>query len=516
MKYLLSSCFLFLLLLGCTQKEAQRIRQRPQPEPTSQVPSVDKALVPLLRLDMSDGPRLLEQDLRFLAADELKGRDTPSPGLDTAAAYITRTLNSLGYQVKRVPIPLQKVPAVETSKLAFSDLSLGTDELLVVDGTTGGRPLTAPIVYAGYGLDTKGFEKGLAGTIVVTEVGDGEVTDPRQYYQLAKHKRERFAAVGALAVIETYRSKVAPLSRVKPRLEGEQLALVTDAAASNIPLVWVNDPAGKVSKELQTAAGTALDLTIARPATMNVDAVNLVASSPGTTMAAEAGKIVASAHYDHVGIGAPVAGDSIYNGARDNGMGTAALLHLARSLANSPTARTVDLHFVSAEEKGLLGSESLLRGLSPVELASIAFNVNLDGGGYTDTSLVTINGYDRTTAQGTIDAAILTDNIRVLPDPVPEYGLYQASDNWNYAKRGIPSINLAPGFTDFDEELLQYYHQPKDEADAINFRYAYAYAQAAEAAVRVLADSPTRFTWKLDDELHQRAKELQQAADADD
>ena len=133
-------------------------------------------------------------------------------------------------------------------------------------------------------------------------------------------------------------------------------------------------------------------------------------------------------------------------------------------------------------------------------LDRIAFNYNLDGAGYDDTTTVVFNGYGFTTAQSAIDSAVRATGLTPAPDPLPEYGLYRASDNYSLAARGIPAVNMAPGFGSFSDELMRYYHQPGDELSTVSPTYLAAYAEAAPAGVRAVADADT-LDWNRGSEL---------------
>jgi Zn-dependent M28 family amino/carboxypeptidase len=186
--------------------------------------------------------------------------------------------------------------------------------------------------------------------------------------------------------------------------------------------------------------------------------------------------VLFSAHWDHVGIGAPVAGDSIYNGAVDNASGSAALLALARAYASLPTPPQRSLVFLwtTAEEQGLLGAYHYAD--HPVfPLASTMADINMD-------ALFPYGPYNGMTVVG-LGSSELEDYMRdaasqfgrkLVDDPNPEYGAFFRSDHYPFARKGVPAIFAIGGPLDtpppdpalsarFDDYLKNKYHRPSDE-----------------------------------------------------
>jgi Zn-dependent M28 family amino/carboxypeptidase len=186
--------------------------------------------------------------------------------------------------------------------------------------------------------------------------------------------------------------------------------------------------------------------------------------------------LVFSAHWDHLGIGAPVNGDSIYNGAVDNATGCAILLELARAWANlrARPKRSAIFIAVTAEESGLRGAD--VYAANPVIPAGkTALNLNFDSffpfGRVRD---VVVNGAERTTVYPVVQQVARRLNLTIKPDPRPEQGHYYRSDHFAFAKAGIPafSINMGDdiigkpenaGAQLFYEYNAKHYHQPSDE-----------------------------------------------------
>ena len=171
-----------------------------------------------------------------------------------------------------------------------------------------------------------------------------------------------------------------------------------------------------------------------------------------------------------MGIGQPdESGDTIYNGARDNAVGVTTVLSMAENMAKYPTKRSALFILFTAEEKGLIGSKYYVEN-PIVPLDQMVYCFNSDNGGYNDTSVATIVGLTRTTAQQNIENATSTFGLKAMEDPAPEQGLFNRSDNVHFAKKGIPSPTFSLGFTNF-ADATKYYHRPNDEADTLDYDY---------------------------------------------
>ncbi len=215
-------------------------------------------------------------------------------------------------------------------------------------------------------------------------------------------------------------------------------------------------------------------------------AVNVVGVLRGGDPALRSEAVVVSAHYDHLGIGPAVNGDSIYNGADDDASGTVAVMEIARALGRARPAlrRTVVFLLVTGEERGMLGTRWYLgHPVAPLARTVANFNVemiarpdSLAGG----RGRAWLTGYDRSTVGAMLHAA----GIPVVPDPRPEQGFFERSDNIAFARRGIPAHTLSS----FD--LHADYHQPSDEASRADPVHMAGVIAAAARAVMLLADGP--------------------------
>ena len=239
---------------------------------------------------------------------------------------------------------------------------------------------------------------------------------------------------------------------------------------------------------------------------------NVVGLIPGAYPALSDEVVVLTAHYDGLGASMGQRGatpaDSIFNGARDNGMGVASLLAAARNLAESPASRTVLLFATAAEEMGLVGSRHYVDN-PLVPLRETVFVLNTDGGGYSDTTVVALIGRDRTSVGPLVEAGADAAGLGVVNDPAPEAGLFMRSDNASFAVRGVPTATVAPGARAFsDVGVADKYHQPADGPDDIDYDYLARFATAFVEIARRVADAPERVTWTAGDEYESVAREL--------
>src|SRR5256714_2591499 len=181
-----------------------------------------------------------------------------------------------------------------------------------------------------------------------------------------------------------------------------------------------------------------------------VEAPNVVAILPGSDPKLRNEYVVFSAHWDHLGVGAPdKTGDKIYNGAVDNASGVASVLGIAEALTRLPEnekpRRSILFLFPTAEEQGLLGAEWYSRH-PLVPLNKTAANVNLDSMNVLGLTRDFVPlGAERSTLKAVVEAVARERGMSVKPDPRPEQGSFYRSDHFPFAKVGVPSISLKEG-----------------------------------------------------------------------
>jgi Zn-dependent M28 family amino/carboxypeptidase len=228
----------------------------------------------------------------------------------------------------------------------------------------------------------------------------------------------------------------------------------------------------------------------------SITSKNVIGYIEGTDSGMKNEFIVLCAHYDHLGAGrfkGSTDTDIIFNGARDNGMGTVALICAAKAFAIKPTARSVVFIAFTGEEEGCLGSQYFVEN-PLLSLDKIFFVLNNDGGGFNDTNLIRIAGLERYSIKKIIIEAIEKYELSVLPYPSELQYLYELSDNMPFLRKGIPAITVSPGFDKIDNEILKYIHTVEDEADdTFNYSYLLKFTRAYISIARAIADTPYRF-----------------------
>lgn len=195
--------------------------------------------------------------------------------------------------------------------------------------------------------------------------------------------------------------------------------------------------------------------------------------------------VVFAAHYDHLGIGTPINGDSIYNGADDDASGVTTVLEVARSLSKGPPpGRTIVFMATTGEEQGILGTKwyvahprfPLSQMIAEVEVEMAGRPDSLAGG----VGRLWLTGYDRSTMGSMLSDA----GLPIVGDPYPQLRFFERSDNIVFARNGIPAHTLST------YNLHKDYHKPSDDASRIDFAHLTAVARAAASAARLLADGP--------------------------
>ena len=226
---------------------------------------------------------------------------------------------------------------------------------------------------------------------------------------------------------------------------------------------------------------------------------NVVGFIPGRDPSLAGEFVLLMAHHDHLGAQQVEGAAVIFNGARDNAMGVAALLTAAEALALRPPSRSVLILATTAEEEGLVGSRFFVEH-PLVALHQVLFVLNNDGAGVSEPALWCLGGLERTTAGPLADAAGRAHGLVTRPYPEKYRYLFEKGDAAPFAGVGIPSLTVSPGFTEGQEDLLtKYVHRPADRVDAdfdeaYLFRFCLAYADLA----RAIADAKTVPSWLND------------------
>jgi len=469
-------------------------------------------------------PELLRAHTAFLADDLLEGRAPATRGGELAAKYIAAQFERLGLRpISEDGSYFQNVPMLGKKVEPTADLAVrgGGQELTFkfFDDFVPGSDLEqervrveGDLVFVGYGIvapefnwdDFKGVD--VKGKVLLMLVNDPPATaeEPElfggralTYYGRWTYKYESAARQGAAGaiLIHTTPSAGYPFKVVQSSWTGERFSL-PPKPGGDPPLglgAWVSQEAAEKILELAGQTLPALQEAAAkrsfRPAPLGVkvstemtqhlrhiESPNVIGWLRGSDPQLAEQYVVYTAHYDHLGVGKEVNGDSIYNGAADNAVGVAALLALAEAFARQPAppARSVVFIGIAAEEYGLLGSEHYAQ--NPVfPPAATAANINMDGlNTIGPTRDITLIGYGKSDLDELVEATAREHGMVTRPDNFPEQGYFYRSDQFNFAKVGIPAVYLDNGLDVIgqpegwgkekaDEYVARDYHQPSDQ-----------------------------------------------------
>lgn len=454
-----------------------------------------------------------EAHLTFLASDEMRGRDTGSPELAIAGNYLASQFRLLGLKtVNNAPDYFQQVGLTNVQPPKKIDLKLGNDQfkfkddLILLKGS--GSVSDAPVVFVGYGNESDFANLDVKGKIVVSFTGSSESSKPiESFLEYSPAKLKRVTEKGGVALIEVVVFQGFPWSILVNRLGGSKIVLDATENSTVIPHLWMRKSEVAGLTQLMEQKSSTGSLIIEVPEPVKLADKNVVGLIEGSDPMLKNEYVVLSAHYDHVGVRKNNSPDSIYNGARDNALGTTGILQAAGFLVKNPPKRSVIILALCGEEKGLLGSKWYVdHPLIP--LKQTVYDLDCDGAGYNDTSIVSLIDVNRTTADGLFTKACAAFGLKLMGDPVPEENLYERSDNYNFAVKGIPAVDFSPGVKSFDAELKKYYHQPPDEVGSLDFGYLLKFYRAYVYSAYLLANDPQRPSWKAGDKFEAEGKKL--------
>ena len=465
----------------------------------------DKALA-----DESVNQSIIKSHIGFLASDELKGRDTGSPELKIAAKYLESRFVEYGVQVPSgmdtyfQPVPMKTTKPPTAGSITIKETTYNyEDDFVLLDGSN--VDLSGNVAFVEYGSE-KDLKKGkIEGKIVFALCGDGESQNPQEWFAQAVEKRKKVKDMGAVALVELYNSTQLPWNVLVRFLGREQVGLDVQEEVG-MPHIWMNRSAEDMESLNDKKLTSAI---IIEGASVNrFESQNIVGYVEGSDPELKNEVVVYSAHYDHVGVGrANDEGDDIYNGSRDNAVGTVTVLSAAQNIAKTPTRRSSLFVLFTAEEKGLLGSQFFVDN-SPIPHEKIVYCFNSDNGGYNDTSLATIIGLTRTSAESMIVQACEAFGLKAIEDPAKEQGLFDRSDNVRFAAKGIPAPTFSLGFTAFDEEITKYYHQPTDEPETLDYDYLEKFFKSYVYACRLIGNADEAPFWNEGDKYYQAGVDL--------
>jgi Zn-dependent M28 family amino/carboxypeptidase len=487
--------------------------------------------------------------IKVLADDNMEGRETGSDGLRRAETYIVEQLkkNGLGpagsdgyYQA--VKFESRQLIETDSSAALVRDgksepLTLGEDVIMGTRAETA-EEVAAPMVFVGYGLkipeqkydDFAGLD--LKGKVAVYISGSTSDTPAAlsAHYQSIAERWKALRAAGAIGMVSILNpaSMDIPWSRISANRTEPSMVLAEpgfhDTKGLKVSLLVNPDSAEKffagsgsfaqiaqLAKDRYPLQHFPLAASIrvkARIEQKAVESANVVAKLPGSDASLKDEYVVLSAHVDHLGIGAPINGDKIYNGAMDNASGDAVLLDVAASLKKSgdKLKRSLLFVFVTGEEKGLLGSRYFARHPT-VPGNSIVADINIDMFlPLFPLKVLTVYGLQESNLGDIVTKVANDRGIRVQSDPEPLRNVFIRSDQYSFIRVGIPSLTMKVGFDKGspEEQLVKdwrtnRYHAPSDDLNQpVDLSAAAGYEEIMRGLMIAVANDSQRPQWKQD------------------
>jgi Zn-dependent M28 family amino/carboxypeptidase len=510
-----------LIVVACSKSEP--------PPPAASTPAPAAAPTAITQMPKFESAPLLDH-IKKLSSDEFEGRGPGTKGEELTVKYLEDAFKNIGLKPGNTDgsyiqkVPMVGITATNTAPLTIASSSTKRtftwkEEVVawtkhVADGAS---IADSEIIFAGYGVTAPEFNwddfKGVdvKGKTIMVFVNDPQVPDPADpskldqktfngramtYYGRWTYKFEEGARRGAAGVLIVHETGPAgyPFQVVQGNLN-EKFDLVTPDKNMGRAAIegWVTLDTAKAILKMGGQDFDALKKqSITRefkPVPLNLkasmaikntmrtlDSRNVLGKLEGSDPKLRDEYVIYTAHWDHLGIGAPVKGDKIYNGALDNASGVSQLLELARGFTQvePKPKRSILFLMVTAEEQGLLGSQYY--SVTPVyPLAKTVANINVDGiNQWGRTKDITVIGMGASDLDDYLRDAAKEQGREQRPDPESEKGFYYRSDHFNFAKQGIPAL-----YVDTGEEFIgkpagysqakrtEYtnvdYHQPSDE-----------------------------------------------------
>ena len=505
-----------VVLTGCETAESPALTRDSDTKPDDSPAAAEEAATHI-------GAESLRAHIAHLASDEFGGRSPASAGDVAARRYLAEQLETLGFSPGAADggweqafdlvgitaaVPQTWVFQSDDGPVEFAHW----DEFIAGSGVQAEAAAIedAEVVFVGYGIqapehgwdDFKGQD--LSGKVLLMLNNDPDWSpdlfagERRLYYGRWTYKFESAARQGALGaiIIHTDPSAGYPWQVPQTSWTGEQFELpaedeprlqikgwLTEAAAARLAAA-AGDDLGRLIESARSRDFQPVNLGLTTSLKLSneikrVQTANVLGLLPGSDEDLRDEVLIYSAHYDHLGIGAPNAeGDVIYNGALDNAAGVSQVLAIAEAFTKlpAPPRRSVLVAFVGAEEQGSLGSK-YYASHPTFPPGRIAANINYDGGNiWGRTRDLTFIGFGKSSLDGIVERIAGQQGRIVKPDQFPDRGYYYRSDQFSFAKIGIPALYIDTG-TDFIDRPpkwgtqqieafeANHYHQPSDEFD---------------------------------------------------
>jgi hypothetical protein len=494
----------------------------------------------------------LKRHMEFLASDIFEGRGTGTTGGNLAAKYIALEYSKYGlkpigdantfYQY----VPMHGSYALPSSKLKLfsedieTNFELKNDYLLYKTGQQTYTPIPLPLVFVGYGIIAPEFDYNdyqsvdVEGKIVVMISGEPQSNDSEFFdgdnltlYSYPESKQRMAISSGAAGSIII---PIDPNFNWEDQIKEFAFEHVTLAysVSSNLSILLNPEMADNIFEGADFSFSDVINMheenrLISFPLNVQISfkgdfkqrdflSSNIAGMIEGSNNDLKDSYLIISAHYDHLGIGKPVVGDSIYNGALDNAIGVSALLELAKKFSEleSSPARSILFLAVTGEEKGLLGS-SYYVDHPLVPLYKTVANINLDGiAMFNDFESIVGIGSEYSTLDDYLDSTALNFDILVqeIPPQFKHFEAFNRSDQISFALAGIPSILILEGvknkhksedeiLTAFIDYMINIYHSPFDDLNQdIDYKAAMQHTKLIFYLSYLIANSEGTPEWK--------------------
>lgn len=534
------------LLWSCAAGEAGGIYK--SSKAASQAPSAPYVLNP--------SAEDIERYMAYLADDSLLGREAGTQGYDAAADYVAKAFAELGlkpagdnnsyFQNVRLKRAYRDTDAgslfAQKSNGVVIPMTINEDYAIGASVSHGQSTINAPIVFAGYGIvapkegrdDYDGLD--VDGKIVATLARMPNGIDPEERAYYGNRKAKEAADRGAIGIItlptptservysferltsegrldSARMSWIAPGGETYSRAPGLKGGATLSMAGAEKLFQSAPTPWAEILELAEKDGGVTptFDLPVKMSITQaskldEVQSANVAGMIEGTDPALKNEVIVLTAHLDHIGVTPSEEGDIINNGALDNAAGIATLLDAARMMMeNEPPRRSVMFLAVTAEEKGLLGSQYFAKNPT-ISKEQIVANVNLDMPVLTyDFTDIIVFGGARSTLEPVIKRAAAQMDISIGPDPFPEQGIFTRSDHFRFVEEGVPSVMISTGFANggqsgWETHFAEHYHRPSDDMmNNLDFQAAARFAELKTRITFEIANQDARPLWKKGD-----------------
>jgi Zn-dependent M28 family amino/carboxypeptidase len=504
-------------------------------------------------------PEAIRAHMQFLSDDLMEGRETGTRGYTLAANYIRSQFQTIGLKpggtngsyFQQVPLRRSRLVRDQSSVVVNRNgkktkLAWEQDFAMRGNSVYEKTAIEAPVVFVGYGVSAPQFNHDdyanvdVKGKIVMVLYGAPASlpSSERAHFSPTDQKQKMAAAHGAAGFLTVWagdQEKRTPFKRFAGFVQSPRMrwldakgqpsevnrSIRGEAYLSSDAARKLFDGAPQTFDQALAAAVAGKTQAFQLPVTVAINAVsqfetlqspNVAGILTGSDPKLKDEYVLYTAHADHLGIGEPKNGDSIYNGALDNASGTAALIEMARAFVavNPQPRRSIMFVAVTGEEEGLLGSEYFAHNPT-VPIDNIVANINMDELPMVfDFKDVVPLGAEHSSLGPMIDSITKAEGLEVSPDPLPEENFFVRSDQYSLVKEGVPAVAIGGGEKAVDPAknggeierawIKTYYHSPQDDmSQPLDFNAAAKYTRLNFALGFAVANQDARPTWNPGD-----------------